>query len=205
MVLIALLLNISVGWAGGADCQRSLSLNQDYLEDLVERSIAALKESGKFADYDALPVEFLASEIEALKGNDPFLYSDLLARRMSDLTATQNVIEITSEEQFKNEVLEATPGDLIMVDVYGSYCAPCREILPVVNQLADLYVGQIKVVKVNIAEQKWYEANYGGVFKGLMVPVMHFFQNGRIVKKYGPEWGNRRKGIEKRIRALLQI
>jgi thioredoxin 1 len=204
LAIIVSLLSFSSAWAEGEQCQKSLSPDQAYLNDLVERSIAALKESGKFDVYDAQPPESLASEIGALEGNDPYLYPDLLGKRMAELTATPNVTEITSEEQFQRDVLGAKPGELIMVDVYGSGCVPCWEILPVIHQLADVYQGQITVVKVNIAKQKWYEKRYGGAFKSLSVPVIHFFRNGRVARKYGPWMGNRRQGIENRIQALLK-
>ena len=52
---------------------------------------------------------------------------------------------------FKSEVLES---DLpVLVDFWASWCAPCRMMSPVIEELAKDYAGRVKVCKVNVDQE----------------------------------------------------
>ncbi len=68
------------------------------------------------------------------------------------------VLELTSDN-WDNEVVY---GDRpVLVDFWGPGCAPCTQMLPIVDKIAAKYAGRIKVGKVNIAENEDLAAEFG--------------------------------------------
>ena len=65
----------------------------------------------------------------------------------------------------------------VLVDFWAPWCAPCRIIAPVVEELANDFNGQLKVVKVNTDENP-SAANRFGV---MSIPTLGIFKNGRMV------------------------
>lgn len=49
----------------------------------------------------------------------------------------------------------------LIVDFYADWCGPCRAISPILGKLADKYEGAVKVVKVDIQENKELARQYG--------------------------------------------
>ena len=69
-----------------------------------------------------------------------------------------NVQEVT-DQNFKTEVLESDKPAII--DFWAEWCAPCRQIAPIVKDLAAQYGGRVKVVKMNIDENPGTPGRYG--------------------------------------------
>jgi len=61
--------------------------------------------------------------------------------------ASENVI-VVSAENFESEVLQSDVP--VLVDFWAPWCGPCKMLGPVIDQLADEYVGKAKVAKVDI-------------------------------------------------------
>ena len=83
-------------------------------------------------------------------------------------------IHAISDDTFDSEVLQsATP---VLIDFWAPWCAPCRAIAPVVDELAREYAGKLKVVKMNVDDNPRTPAQYG--VRG--IPNLIIFKGGEV-------------------------
>lgn len=85
-------------------------------------------------------------------------------------------IEITSEnfEKLKN-------GELpLVVDLWATWCGPCRALSPIISELAKDYDGKINVGKCDVEENDDIAMEYGV----RNIPTLLFFKNGELVDKF---------------------
>lgn len=87
---------------------------------------------------------------------------------MSSLTAV-------TTDSFNSEVLEST--QLVVVDFWAVWCAPCKMITPSLEALATQYEDQVSIVKVDIDQERDVAENYSVQ----SIPTLLFFRNGRPV------------------------
>ena len=64
-----------------------------------------------------------------------------------------------TQETFQAEVLKSDVP--VLVDFWAPWCGPCRVVSRVVDEVAQQYEGQLKVVKVNTDEQPGIASHYG--------------------------------------------
>ncbi len=55
-----------------------------------------------------------------------------------------------NDTNFESEVLKSS--QLVLVDFWASWCAPCRMLSPTVESVAEKYQGKAKIVKLNVDE-----------------------------------------------------
>jgi thioredoxin 1 len=91
-----------------------------------------------------------------------FMMGDSLPFLKSKTAHSPNVIELTSTNWDKEVVQSGVP---VLVDFWAPWCAPCVQLSPTIDKLADRYVGKAKIGKVNVDEQKKIAAKYqiGGI------------------------------------------
>jgi thioredoxin 1 len=86
----------------------------------------------------------------------------------------KNIVAVT-DENFQQEVLESELP--VLVDFWAPWCGPCRVVSPVVEELADEFVGKFKVAKLNTDENQETAMKYGI----MSIPTLAVFQNGKVV------------------------
>lgn len=80
-----------------------------------------------------------------------------------------------TEENFENEVLKSDIP--VLVDFYADWCGPCKMMMPVVEKLAEVYEGKVKVGKVNSDENNELAAKYNI----MSIPSFLIIKNGEVV------------------------
>lgn len=85
-------------------------------------------------------------------------------------------IEITNDnfESYKN-------GELpLVVDLWATWCGPCRMLGPIVSELAEEYDGKVVVGKCDIEANEDIPMEYGV----RNIPTILFFKGGELVDKF---------------------
>ena len=78
------------------------------------------------------------------------------------------------DDNFKAEVLDADRP--VLVDFWATWCAPCRAIAPVVDEIARDFAGKLKVLKMNVDDNPRTPSRYG--VRG--IPNLIIFQGGEV-------------------------
>jgi thioredoxin 1 len=77
-----------------------------------------------------------------------------------------------TETTFEQEVIKSeTP---VIVDFWAEWCGPCHAVSPVLERIAEERSGELKVVKVNIDEERGLSDKYGIA----SIPTMILFRDG---------------------------
>lgn len=85
-------------------------------------------------------------------------------------------LEMT-RENFKAEV-QLAQGK-VLVDFWAPWCAPCRMLTPVIEELSEELNGRVKVGKVNIDEQPELASQFGV----MSIPTLIAFKDGQAVEQ----------------------
>lgn len=83
------------------------------------------------------------------------------------------MIEVT-DENFEKEVLGSHLP--VLVDFWAAWCGPCRMVAPIVEELAREYSDKIKVVKLDVDENRATASRY----RIMSIPTIMMFENGEV-------------------------
>ncbi len=83
--------------------------------------------------------------------------------------------EPVTDASFKQDVLDSEIP--VLVDFWAPWCGPCRMVAPVVDEIAEQYAGQLKVVKLNTDENSAIASQYGI----RSIPTLMIFKGGQKV------------------------
>ena len=76
---------------------------------------------------------------------------------------------------FQAEVLDADVP--VVVDFWAPWCGPCKAIAPLLDRLALEHAGRVKIVKVNIDEER----ELGSAFHVQSIPTLVTLHHGEVV------------------------
>ena len=81
-----------------------------------------------------------------------------------------------NDNNFKEEVIESKIP--VLIDFWAEWCAPCRLIAPIVEEIADEYQGKLKVGKLDVDNNPQTSMNYGI----RSIPTLLIFKEGKPVE-----------------------
>ncbi|MDA2933293.1 thioredoxin [Acidobacteria bacterium AH-259-D05] len=105
-------------------------------------------------------------------------------------------IQAVTDETFEQEVLNS--DKLVLVDFWATWCAPCRVLAPIIEEVAVDFAEQVKVVNVDVDENSETAGKYN--IKG--IPTLLLFKGGEV--KADSVGASSKDHIEKMIQAQLQ-
>jgi len=107
--------------------------------------------------------------------------------------ASDAILEVT-DSNFDQTVLKSDQP--VLIDFWATWCAPCRALAPVVDQVASAFQGRVKVGKIDVDANPATTARY----RILGIPALLIFKNGKVQAQMGYA---SREAIEKALTQQL--
>ncbi|WP_020396994.1 thioredoxin TrxA [Thiolinea disciformis] len=79
-----------------------------------------------------------------------------------------------SDASFEQDVLKSDIP--VLVDYWAEWCGPCKQIAPLLEEIAVEYAGRVKVAKLNIEDNRQVPPKYG--IRG--IPTLMLFKDGAV-------------------------
>jgi thioredoxin 1 len=81
----------------------------------------------------------------------------------------------TTDQNFESDVLGS--DEYVLVDFWAEWCGPCKQLAPIIDEVANDMKGSLKVCKVNIDQNPETPSKYN--VRG--IPTLVIFKNGEAV------------------------
>lgn len=86
-------------------------------------------------------------------------------------------METVNDTTFETAVLKSDKP--VLVDFFANWCGPCRQMLPLVTEVADEMKEQLNIVKMDVDESEATPAHYGIQ----SIPTLILFKNGNVISQ----------------------
>ncbi len=90
-----------------------------------------------------------------------------------------NILDV-NEAEFNDKVIEASSSKLIIVDFWAPWCGPCKQLTPILENVAKKSVDKITLVKINIDENQQIAAQ----LRIQSIPTVYAFKDKQIVNAF---------------------
>lgn len=84
-------------------------------------------------------------------------------------------MDIVNDNNFEAEVLKSPK--LVLVDFFATWCGPCRQMLPIITELADEMADKVKIVKMDVDEAP----KTPGEYAIQSIPTLIMFKDGKVI------------------------
>jgi thioredoxin 1 len=88
---------------------------------------------------------------------------------------TSQFLGVATDDNFEGEVLKSDKP--VLIDFWASWCGPCKAIGPVVEEIAEQLKDSVKVMKLNVDENKKTALDYGV----RSIPTLILFKDGKVL------------------------
>ena len=105
-----------------------------------------------------------------------FRYIAMVQMKNTPLVADHAKVLTLTEQNFQQQ----TKGKVVLIDFWASWCAPCRMMAPVLNDVATELKGNSHVGKVDIQQYQ----SLANKFKVRNIPTMILLKNGAEVNRF---------------------
>ena len=105
-----------------------------------------------------------------------YLYFAVRKMKNVPMVADSAKIKVLTEKNFSQQI----KSGVILVDFWASWCAPCKMMAPVLNEISEELSGNNYIGKLNVEQYQAISARYNV----RNIPTMILYKNGKEINRF---------------------